>query len=233
MKFCTLHLSRSHDDHWGATDSAAVSLQLTLFSDSFRVSQNLNPVQSNMLFSQLFFCLPLLFPLCTVPCKIILASLADFDTWTHDKVENISWMKFLFRHSSNSRKLSREKFVCQKCRLKSTSTNGWRHFGQSHQRKSSVLFPIQSERSSDSGFFACDLWKDIMPSSRKQITEIKGEGMIIGYNWKVSETTTFQVVYCACAKWFSSKLHVIHKGSHIAGGDKRVYLSETRCSDIL
>ena len=36
-----------------------------------------------------------------------------------------------------------------------------------------------------------------MPSSRKQITEIKGEGMIAGYNWKVSETTTFQVDYIA------------------------------------
>ena len=69
----------------------------------------------------------------------------------------------------------------QKCRLKSTTTNGWRHFGQSEQRKSSVLFPIQSEKSPDSGFFACDLWKKcIMPSSRKQITEIKGEGMIAG-----------------------------------------------------
>ena len=33
----------------------------------------------------------------------------------------------------------------QKCRLKSTTTNGWRHFGQSEQCKSSVLFPIQSE----------------------------------------------------------------------------------------
>ena len=70
----------------------------------------------------------------------------------------------------------------QKCRLKSTTTNGWRHFGQSEQRKSSVLFPIQSEKSPDSGFFACDLWKKcIMPSSRKQITEIKGEGMITGW----------------------------------------------------
>ena len=144
-------------------------------------------------------------------------------------------LKFLFRHSSNSRKLSRQKFhnelaylftayygsknadwnhqqltdggvlanrnstnhpaeiswrtrVCihcvlrkQKCRLKSTTTNGWRRFGQSEQRKSSVLFPIQSEKSPDSGFFACDLWKKcIMPSFRKQITEIKGEGIIAG-----------------------------------------------------
>ena len=70
----------------------------------------------------------------------------------------------------------------QKCRLKSTTTDGWRRFGQSEQPKSSELFPIQSEKSPDSGFFACDLWKKcIMPSSRKQITEIKGEGMIAGY----------------------------------------------------
>ena len=141
MKFCTLHLSRSHDDHWGATDSAnrarcnwpqllrcpcqrsfclfffsgeankiTASLQLTLFSDSFRVSQNLNPVKSKMLFSQPFLCLPLLFPLCTVPCKIILASPAHLDTWSHDEMENISWMKFLFRRPSDSRKLSPQKF---------------------------------------------------------------------------------------------------------------------------
>ena len=37
------------------------------------------------------------------------------------------------------------------------NNNGWRHLGQSEQRKSSVLFPIQSEKSPDSGFFACDL----------------------------------------------------------------------------
>ena len=104
------------------------------------------------------------------------------------------WMKFLFRHFSNSRKLSwpeisQRTCVCihcslhkQKCRLKSTTTKGWRRFGQSQQRKSSELFPIQSEKSPDSGFFACDLRKKcIMPSSRKQITEIKGDGMIAGY----------------------------------------------------
>ena len=102
--------------------------------------------------------------------------------------KTFQWIKFLFSHSSNySRKLSRPKFhnelacvhcsLCkQRCRLKSTTTNGWRHFGQSEQRKSSIFFPIQSERGPDSGFFACDLWKDcIMPSSRKQITVIKGE----------------------------------------------------------
>ena len=45
----------------------------------------------------------------------------------------------------------------QKCRLKSTTTNGWRHFGQSEQCKSSVLFPIQSEKGPDYGIFSCDL----------------------------------------------------------------------------
>ena len=32
------------------------------------------------------------------------------------------------------------------------NNNGWRHLGQSEQRKSSVLFPIQSQKSPDSGF---------------------------------------------------------------------------------
>ena len=58
----------------------------------------------------------------------------------------------------------------KKCRLKSTSANGWRHFGQLEQRKSSVLFPIQSEKSPDSGFFTCDPTKKcIMPSSLERL----------------------------------------------------------------
>ena len=48
-------------------------------------------------------------------------------------------------------------FSLQKCRLKSITTNGWRHFGQLEQCKSSVLFSIQSQKSPDSRFFACDL----------------------------------------------------------------------------
>ena len=56
------------------------------------------------------------------------------------------------------------------CRLKSTTANAWRHFGQLEQRKSSVLFPIQSEKSPDSGFFTCDPTKKcIMPSSRERL----------------------------------------------------------------
>ena len=65
----------------------------------------------------------------------------------------------------------------QKCRLKSTTTNGWRHFGQSERRKSSVLFPFQSEKSPDSGFFTCDPTnKCIMPSSRERHKGIIGRG---------------------------------------------------------
>ena len=61
------------------------------------------------------------------------------------------------------------------------NNNGWRHLGQSEQRKSSVLFPIQSQKSPDSGFLhICEKKKGIMPSSRKQITEITGEGVISG-----------------------------------------------------
>ena len=75
-----------------------------------------------------------------------------------------------------------------------------RHFGQLEQRKSSVLFPIQSERNPDSGFYACDLWKDcIVSSSRKQITEIRGEGMIAGYkavSRKGSKEENFRVFSC-------------------------------------
>ena len=94
-----------------------------------------------------------------------------------------------FRHSSNSRKLSRQKFhnelawvftahyASKKCRLKSTTTNGWRHFGRSERRKSFVLFPIQSEKSPDSGFFTCDPTnKCIMPSSRERHKGLIGRG---------------------------------------------------------
>ena len=112
--------------------------------------------------------------------------------WQTMRWKIFQWMKFLFRHSSNSKKLSRQKFqktskrtrVCihcllrkQKCRLKSTTTNGWRHFGQSEQRKSSILFPIQSEKSPDSGFFTCDPTKKcIMPSCRERHKGIIGRG---------------------------------------------------------
>ena len=77
---CTLHLSCSHGDRWGATDIATLSLHLILFSASLRALQNFNPVYAEILLSQRFFCRPLLLPPCTVPCKIVSASPADLDT---------------------------------------------------------------------------------------------------------------------------------------------------------
>ena len=57
-----------------------LSLHFILFSASLTASQNFNPVHSALLFSQRFFCRPLLLPPCTVPCKIVLASPDDLDT---------------------------------------------------------------------------------------------------------------------------------------------------------
>ena len=51
------------NERWGATDVATVSLHFILFSASLTVWQNFNPVHSAMLFSQRFFCRPLLLPL--------------------------------------------------------------------------------------------------------------------------------------------------------------------------
>ena len=62
-----LHLLCSHGDLWGATGQATLSLHLILFSASLEALQNLNPVHSEILFSQRFSCWPLL--LCTVPCS--------------------------------------------------------------------------------------------------------------------------------------------------------------------
>ena len=97
----------------------------------------------------------------------------------------------------------------QKSRLKTTTTNGWQHFGQSEQRKSSALFPIQSERSPDSGFFACDLWKYcIMPSSQKQITELKEKGMITGFPLKCLD---YQSTDSTCACIYVPKIWIANK----------------------
>ena len=55
-------------------------LHLILSSTSLRALQNFHPVHSEILFSQRFYCRPLLLPPCTVPCKIVLASPDDLDT---------------------------------------------------------------------------------------------------------------------------------------------------------
>ena len=75
----SLHLSHSLFDRWGTKDDRATTvLHSSLFSAFRRASPNFNLVHSVMLSSHLFFCLPLLLPPCTVPCRIIFASPVDF-----------------------------------------------------------------------------------------------------------------------------------------------------------
>ena len=81
---CTLPLSHSHDDCWSVTNLATPSLHLILFSASLKTLPNFNSVHSEILFSQCFFCRPLLLPACTFPCKIVLVSPAHLDTHPND-----------------------------------------------------------------------------------------------------------------------------------------------------
>ena len=55
-------------------------VDLILFSASLRALQNLNPAHSEILFSQRFFCRPLLLLPRTVPCKIVLTNPPDLET---------------------------------------------------------------------------------------------------------------------------------------------------------
>ena len=99
----------------------------------------------------------------------------------------------------------------QKCRLKTTTTiKQMAAFWpiRTVQIICIVSYPIRN--SPDSGFFACELWKDcIMPSSQKQITELKGEHQITGlpllcFDYKSTDST------CACIYvpkiWIANKL---------------------------
>ena len=86
------------------------------------------------------------------------------------------WMKFLFRHSSNSKKLSRQKFdnelACLYTQAKMQTENQQQltDGGILADRNSAnhpYCFLSNQKKSPDSSFFACDLWKDcIMPSCR-------------------------------------------------------------------
>ena len=105
------------------------------------------------------------------------------------------WLKFLFRYSSNSRKLSRQKFHNELAWVftahYASKNADWNQQqlmdGGILENRNSANHPYcflsNQKKIPDSGFLACDLWKDyIMPSSvsRKQITEIKWEGMFAG-----------------------------------------------------
>ena len=76
-----LHLSRSLVDLWCATDDLATSsLHSSRLAAFLMAAPIVMLVHSGMLFSHLFFCLPLLLPPCTVPCRVVLASLVDLVT---------------------------------------------------------------------------------------------------------------------------------------------------------
>ena len=107
-----LHLSRSLVDLWGATDDLATSsLHTSRLSAFLMAAYSVMPVHSGMLSFHLFFCLPLLLPLCTVPCTIVLASPIDLVTGPYHfslrlftVVKRSSWgpmaCRVLFRTSS-------------------------------------------------------------------------------------------------------------------------------------
>ena len=98
------------------------------------------------------------------------------------------WLKFLFTYFSNWRKLSRQKFHNElECVFTPHHASKNADRNQQQLKDGGILaigtaqiirivsYPIR--KSPHSGFLACDLWKDcIMPSSRKQMTEIKWEG---------------------------------------------------------
>ena len=64
----------------GTTDDiATIPFHHSLCSAALRESPNPIPVQSLMLFSHLFFCLPLLLPPFTVPCRIVFAMPEDLE----------------------------------------------------------------------------------------------------------------------------------------------------------
>ena len=74
----SLHLTLSLVDRWGTKDDWATTfLRSSLFSAFRRASPNFKPVHSVTLSSLLFFCLPILLPPCTVPCRIMFASPVD------------------------------------------------------------------------------------------------------------------------------------------------------------
>ena len=75
LHYLLTYLFLSLVDRWGTKDDQATTVfHSSLFSAFRRTSPNFNPVHSVTLSSHLFFCLPLLLPPCTVPCRIIFAS---------------------------------------------------------------------------------------------------------------------------------------------------------------
>ena len=72
------YLSRNLADRWGTTvDFTTSFLHSSRFSSLRSTMFHSKPVHSLMFSSHRFFCLPLRLPPCTVPCRIVLASVDD------------------------------------------------------------------------------------------------------------------------------------------------------------
>ena len=69
---------------WGTTDDVAtIPFHPSLSSAALRESPNPIPIHSLMLFSHLFFCLPLLLAPFTVLCRIVFAMPEDLEMWPY------------------------------------------------------------------------------------------------------------------------------------------------------
>ena len=78
------HLSLDREGRWGTTDDFATSfLHFSLLSTALWDLANFRPVHSLMLSSHLFLCLPCLLPPFIVPCKMVLASHDEPETWPY------------------------------------------------------------------------------------------------------------------------------------------------------
>ena len=75
---------RNLGGRWGTTyDVATIPFYPSLFSAALRESPNSIPAHSLMLSSHLFFCLPLLIALFTVPCRNVFAMPEDIEMWPY------------------------------------------------------------------------------------------------------------------------------------------------------
>ena len=78
------HLSLNCKAHLGTTDDFTTSfLHFSLFSIALWDLANSMPVLSLTLSSHLFLCLPCLLPPFTMPCKMVLARLDEWETWLY------------------------------------------------------------------------------------------------------------------------------------------------------
>ena len=96
----THHLSRSLKGRWGIKDDRVITFLHSSLSSAFRrASSNPIPAHSDILSFHLHFCLPFLLPSCTVPCRIIFASLVDLFNFMCPYHLNLRFLRVVIRSS--------------------------------------------------------------------------------------------------------------------------------------